>query len=404
MDSNKHLTAEAICINDSDIWFSSMTFNGLYRYCIKEKKTDFIGSFPKEKHNEWRLHGKALKVDEEIFFLPNRSRYIHVYDIKRQQIFTYDMKINGRINCKNAVLYKGSIYFVSENPEITLCQINIETKQIKKYVIDLNDYKGGICPDEVILNGKLYLACVCKNIVIEYNLDSKTYRLYKISKSFQGFGTIAYDGKFFWFSDSKNILKWNKGTESVESFEGFPKGFGMTVKERDNIIQHAGFSNKYNKDEKPFWCSVIMGQYLWLFPFRTNMIVKVNLLNMEMSEYPLLDEEEDKESLHMRTRITHCHYLGGMQGDKFLFLSTKTKRLYILKNTGNVNKNFYSFLTKEPTNFDLYFRSDIAIIGESENDKLDDFLKIIIWDNTLEENNYITNDIGSKIFDWVRSN
>ncbi len=404
LDSKSVLSTEAVWFDNLNIWFSSMLFNGLYKYDISTQQTHFIGSFPKEKRNEWRLHGKALKIDHEIFFLPNRSKYIHVYDIERHQIYSYDMKTKERINCKNAIYYKGCIYFVGNDSEITLYEMNAKTKKIKKYPINIKDYKGQICADYIVIDTKFYFACDSENIVIEYNMDSNTYCLHRVFKGSKGFGSIAYDGNSFLLSDSESVFRWNKDTDIVqEIYDDFPTGYGMTVKDGDAVVSCTGFTNKYNKNEKPFWFSAVIADYLWLFPFRTNMIIKMNLSNGKMFEVPLLDEKENDISLFMKTRMTHCHYVGGRQGERILFSSTKTRRMYVLENDGCINTDYFSFLAEEPKNFEIYYCNDVPVFTESKKENLKKFINIIMSDNRLEGKNYYINSMGNNIFKFMRS-
>ena len=122
-----------------------------------------------------------------------------------------------------------------------------------------------------------------------------------------------------------------------------------------------------------------------------------------MFEVPLLDEKENDISLFMKTRMTHCHYVGGRQGERILFSSTKTRRMYVLENDGCINTDYFSFLAEEPKNFEIYYCNDVPVFTESKKENLKKFINIIMSDNRLEGKNYYINSMGNNIFKFMRS-
>lgn len=400
IDNKRVINTEAFWVDGSQIWISAMGYNGLFMYDIEKEETKFIGSFPMEEHNKWRLHGKAIKVNQEIYFIPDRSRYVHVYNLKTQQISSYFPGDCERMECKNAVYIQGKIYFISDASNIFLYSMDVDTKIIEKHLIDITDYSGGICSDMVAKENKLYLACRQLNKVIEYTLNSNSYRLLTVVSDGNGFGTMNYDGEFFWFSDNKGVLKWKKGSEKLERYEDFPSEFGMVMRIGDEIIRCKGFTNKYQPEEKPFSFSAIIHGALWLFPFRTNMIIKVDLLNGIMSEVRIESEEENERSLFMRTRLTHCRFMGGIQEGVLTFSSTTTKKIYIC-NEKNFGTDILSFLirAKEPDDLGEYLH-DYRLYQEEEDEILERFLMRIR--EAPEKSSEDKSNIGKNIYKKMR--
>lgn len=400
IDNKRVINAEAFWVDGSQIWISAMGYNGLYMYDIEKKETKFICSFPMEEHNKWRMHGKAIKVDKEIYFVPDRSRYVHVYNLKTQQISSYFPGKCERMGCGNVIYIQGKIYFISDTSEIILYSMDVETKVIERHSIDITDYNGGICSDMVVIGNQLYLACKQLNIVIEYNLHLNTYQFLTVVSDSNGFGTMNYDGEFFWFSDNKSVLKWERNTEKLEKYEVFPSGFGMVMRIGDEIVRSEGFTNRYQSGEKPFSFSVIVQGHLWLFPFRTNMIVRVDLLSGIMSEVRIENEEEDDKSLFMRTRWTHCRFMGGMQEGVLSFSSTTTKKIYIY-NSENIESGISSFLiwAKDPGDLGKYLYN-YSMYQEEEDETLETFL--ICLRNDSEIYNEDSRDVGKIIYDKIK--
>ena len=396
IDNKRIIDTEAFWIDGSQIWISAMGYNGLYLYDIEKKETRFIGSFPMEEHDKWRMHGKAIRVNEEIYFIPDRSRYVHVYNLETQQISSYFPGECERMECKNVVYNKGKIYFVSDVSKIILYSMDVDTKIIESYLIDIKDYNGGICSDIVVTDDKLYMACKQLNMVIEYRLNLDTYRFLTIASDGNGFGTMNYDGDFFWFSDNKGVIKWKEGAEKLERYEDFPSGFGMIMRIGNEIIRCKGFTNKYQSEEKPFSFSAIIHGDLWLFPFRTNMVVRVDLLNGTMSQVRIEGEEENEKSLFMRTRKTHCRFMGGMQERVLSFSSTTTKKIYIYDGK-NIETGIFSFLVraKDPDDLGKYLYN-YSLYQEGEDEILERFLMRIRKVSEIKKEDKI--DVGKSIY------
>lgn len=340
----RYLCTEAFCQDGDALWFSAMGYNGLY--CLKagRDEAEFIGSFPYERHGEFRLHGKAIKVNLEIFFLPDRSHYVHVYDIHSGRLSAYDVGETGRLGCENGICYGGKIYFIVTEPEITVASIDIYSKEIEKYKLNLGNGKQGISRDMVLLNGGIYFACKGRNQVVEYSCNAGVHQIYQIgSEEQEGYGTLCHDGKAFWLSSRRGLVRWDKDLSNLDFYSVFPHGYGMTIRpslESDEIVCVDGFSNQYSENEFPFEFSVFLKNNIWFFPRRVNMIVLADIHTGEMKEFHLDNECEDKDSLIDGCRNTHCHYMGGMEDDVLIFMSTKSKKIRIINQQENICEHY----------------------------------------------------------------
>lgn len=351
---NKRTLIAGAVIKDCDkIWISSMAFNALYCHDINKNKTHFVAKFPMEEAGEWKLHGDAVKCGDEIYFLPDRSSYIHVFNIVSGKLESYDMHVKGRVSCSKAVCVDRKIYFASVVQGLSIFSIDIETKCIEQ--TSIGNGTTEISKDIISTDNNVYIASKNKSVLIEFSIKSKRFREYEISEGSNGFGTLSFDGSFFWLSDTEKILKVNLQKKEVCIYKDFPKGYGMTLKNGDELIYINGFTNMYNELEKPFYNSAIIGNKLLLLPCRINMIIEVNLEDGKMKQLRLKGERENRESLFTGYRLTHCHYLGGKQGCEIVFTSSKTKRTYVIDSKENRQElKHYSFWAEEPCDLGIY--------------------------------------------------
>lgn len=395
------LMATAAYYDMDKIWISNLQYNGLYYYDIPSGKTEFVLPFPEERHDTWRLHGKIVMQNQELYFLPDRASHIHVFNKQENTLKAYDLSIQGRINCKNAVCHKDKIYFVSEGSELTLCSIDTITKRIEKKKID-TDYKGNVCRDMLLVEDNIYIALRESDIIIMYSIENDSFVNYKVDGDGRGFGTICFDGVYFWLSNSGGILRWDKKTEKTMIVNAFPKGFGMTIVENGQFMNVEGFTDSFLPSEKPFEFSVLCEDYILFFPYRTNMIIKLNLKKGILEEFYIEGEQENLESLSRKGRITLSHYLGGSQKDYLVFISIKSKAVYIkpMRSADKKSLQRFSLQAKEPEDLPMYIHN--AHLYQEEVDcSLEEFIDSISKGRTQIENE--GKFVGKEIYNCLKS-
>lgn len=393
----KYLCSEAYCQIDDGIWFSAMGYNGLFYYKFGRKRIEFITSFPHEKHTESRLHGKAIKVDKEIYFLPDRSRYIHIYNTALKKIESINLKEDKRIGCRNGFFYNNAVYFITGIPDIVVYCINIKTKKIRKHRLNIDNGGLGISQDIVLKNGDAYFTCKAKSQVIKYSCEANTYQIYHINSKEEGYGTICYDGKDFWLSSRKGIIRCNSDFICIDFYNHFPKEYGMTIKYLEEVKFIKGFTNQFNDSEFPFSFSVFWANKVWLFPFRVNMIIQIDIVTGKLDEFYLENEYEDEESLFDKFRSTHCHYFGGIEENRLMFMSTKSKKIRIVDEWNNLKELYLKCEISEDIFYYLRYLVDLDICYDNEKfTALKKFFKLNIGTLNRKRNDMINFDEEKK--------
>lgn len=329
------LIGDAICCDNGFIWISSMNYNGLYRYDIQKERVCFIATFPDVSVNESRIHAKAIKIDKKIYFFQTRAGCFHVYDVERGMIRKSAEDFDKGISRNGAFLYERNIYCISDAEDFTIYKIDTETDLVEKVLSVERKEPYKISKDIVQLGEKAYFACRNQDIILEFNCKKDNMECYSVSVEGKGFGTICHDGKNFWLSTVSRIVKWHMGDKLVKVYREFPKEYGMVIRPSLNsreVVFYSGFTQQFSKGELPFLFSVYIKGFILLFPYRVNMIVRINVKNGKMESYMLPSEEEDEASLNQihRLRWTHEHYVGLCKTQNIWICSTKSRKIWRL--------------------------------------------------------------------------
>lgn len=328
----KHwIDAEAMCIESNIIWTSALQYNALCNLNIETKENHFIALFPNEDLYEWRLHCKAIKVDNEIYFIPDRSKHLHVYNVQSNSIDSYSMNAEEGARFSNGIKYKDAIYIIQRLPKISFHKVNLVTKEIMEISLQWDNITASVAREVIQKDQYIYMASTQQNRIIRFDTVLECIDMFEVAGRNEGFGTICFGGKYFWLTNRHEIVRWEEESGETESFTEFPEDYGMDIRNRAFEIQHVqGFSNADSENEYPFSYSVCLDGKIWLFACRVNMNIIFDCEDKIMKEFKLTGEEETEETLFAHNRITHCHYLGGVSNGKLLFLSTVTHKLYVI--------------------------------------------------------------------------
>ena len=325
-EERKHVYCSSFCELDDKILGSSMNFNGLIVHYKDEGKSRFLGRFPNEENDAWRLHNYVLSDGDYLYFIPDRSKYIHIYDVKQKRFDSVDVRAGGRINATTAIMMNKHIIFASIDQRL-LIVLNVENRELRHITLPEN---STIVSEIVVKKGHIYLADKKTDCIYECDLSNQDVRIINLKAEGKGFGTIATDGEKIYLS-GENIITIYDNAGFEQRIIEYPDNYGMKILRGGNVDFISGFKDIEERCEKPFAFSRLLDNKLFLFPFRTNMIIEIDLLNkFNTVEFYVSEEDETMESLSSKLRLTHCHYLPAesQSNTEVLFVSTCTKRLY----------------------------------------------------------------------------
>ncbi len=168
--------------NGDDLYFSSLEFNGLFRYNIKARKSELLGSFPKEKMLSKTLHRRIVFFDDSIYFVPYKGKGIGEYNLKTKDINCYVFKEDEVLSFSNCYLFNDRLILIPTNNIFPFMEFDLRNKRfisrvdINKNITDkLGSDKGvgfDVYSSALIGQNEILLSVWGRNIVVEYNVIS----------------------------------------------------------------------------------------------------------------------------------------------------------------------------------------------------------------------------------------
>lgn len=222
MEKETPLLFENSYVNEDDIWFSAMDFNGLFKANLLTGQVQFMGCFPKESSLKRRLHfGKTICVDECLYFIPWGSSHLHVYDMREQCFFAYEIEGEAQHKYSSAIEANDAVYFFPAEAEKVL-KFSYKTKQIeyldpngasrdlqKIYRYQLNVMRE----DEYV-----FFSLKNDNVVMMFHADTETFRLVRVGDAKERFLILAKKDNIVYLKvlNQPEIVLWNYMTEREE--------------------------------------------------------------------------------------------------------------------------------------------------------------------------------------------
>ena len=212
------LLFEDIVFDNNKIWFASSNYNGLFKFDLSDYVTEYLGDFPEEEGTVDRLYSGITRYKNKLVFAPMGAKDIAIYDV--------DLKKFNKINVKNMNLtntpnYYSNLKFYSlltyqkwvfligcSYPAIIRMDMeNGEMNYFDEWINDIKDLL--IDQNEIyflkpcIVGKKLYLATCNSNVIMEFDMETCTHKLYQIKECDYTFSSICYYNNEFWIAPRK---------------------------------------------------------------------------------------------------------------------------------------------------------------------------------------------------------
>ncbi|MCM1136318.1 MAG: CDP-glycerol glycerophosphotransferase family protein [Clostridium sp.] len=176
---------------------------------------------------------------------------------------------------------------------------NRVTGKVSRY----KDYEKELLPYVVMTGERLfaggaarvgdcaYMLSYRTNKLLEFNLTDKSWELYDIGEDEMSFSSFLYDGADFWFFawDGSCVVRWYMEDHETEYYSRMPEGY-------------LGLCSSMASPYTPaFGSIVLLPEEIIVFPHIANMILRVNRVSGEISEWrPRLfyEEGQRKSSLY----------------------------------------------------------------------------------------------------------
>lgn len=261
---DRSISYKVSCQAGTDICFSALCHNRLYRLDVSDGRIHEIGEMPQELQMERSLYSNIFHNDGILWLVPSRAHALAAYHLDAGSWERWEL--SDRI--KSSSVVDGTLYMLSTDyknlwsmdlQEKNLIKKEITYRQEEKFSVSNESYND----DLYMVDGKLYYLITHSNLLAVYDLASGQAELLHIGAAGNQYQRLLYDGACFWFlpnSEKRNVARWD----------------GKTVKESNSDTYPHGFSHFFG-----FLHAVFRKDCLWLFPYKGNMVLRMNRETME---------------------------------------------------------------------------------------------------------------------------
>ncbi len=191
-------------IEGNMIYYSDNFCNSLSAFNLKTNTINFLCQFPDEKENQVFLHKKAFRYGEQVVFIPETAKNIHILNIRTKEINAIPVEKWGerRFSFCDATVIGDSIWIMPGNLEQKIVKYSFK-KNIVEYITSFKYYV-----DKSYFNQKqlawrccnkdeiIYLGVIGSNKIISFNTLNNTVKV--IESSVEAIDSIYYFCDSFW--------------------------------------------------------------------------------------------------------------------------------------------------------------------------------------------------------------
>lgn len=255
-------------LEGSDLYFSSMEFNSIFKMDLNTYEVELLDSFYSES-----FYMSVTKYKNKLFFAPSTEADFAVYDLSAKKChylktdtFTKNIANDMRFGYVPKLIYKNYVFFLKRDCS-EIVRIDLECESITCY----HDWYGELTRlvhnkaqmmfvhQIVHMDDSLYIPVANTNIIFEFNMETGSYNLNIVGDKNKAYTTICYDGTDFWLAQNNtlNLIKWNKESGLLLEYTNFP-------------AMKSGLRNPTG-----FICCQNGG--IWLFSWFSNMVLRFDL-------------------------------------------------------------------------------------------------------------------------------
>lgn len=330
-----NLYTEAFALDGQKVWYSVMPYNMLYCLDLETSENRFVDVFPENYCGHVRLHCRAIKKKNKIYFIPDSGGYIHVLYLHTGTIKAIEIEAaESDIRFLDAVEHDGKIFMFCNGDKLRIYCFDTEEEICKPLEMVCDGIAGRVMKYPEKIGQKVYLAGSEYPQIVIFDCEENRLEILALNECREGIGTIVYDGNAFWSSTKTGFVQWDKDGQVLCRIDGFPDEFKTwKFSEAGSVEMADGFYDGGKKNEFPFWASAVIDDKVYFLSRMTNMNVAIDLHTQEVSKASFPDEEETEETL-LRERVTCNHYFGEKIGETLYISSSCSGKFYIISPKG----------------------------------------------------------------------
>ena len=282
IDFRNHSIASENFYDDGEyLWFSAIEFNALLRINKTTREVGYMGSFPKHDVSAAWISRYMAENTGKLYFAPYNSRYFYVYDIFCHEFEEIIMppEINEKVclfSFFSVVSYKNFIFYVGYMFR-GIVRYDVRTGEsicFDKWIDDANAILGVQSHHQLVricaVNNKLYCPFKSEKAILVFDMDTGTSKIYQLDTAAVGFRDLTHDGTHIWLvpqEECSYLVKWIESSNELIEYE-----------------------NPTNVREGVWNIHYSMG-YVWCFPSTSNISLKINIENCEITVVEELVDE-----------------------------------------------------------------------------------------------------------------
>ena len=296
-DSRK-ISFFSFTVREGILWAVSSDLNGLFSMDLEDKGLKYHGEITGELMFGECLYSSLAVDTNKIIVLPFNGNAVVEYDIPGNTFTRTPFGDFTTGKFLSSYVYGKTLYAIPRFYP-ALIKYDLETGEITEdrrlcSELDKNGIGGGyFIRGSAMDDHTLTLASCTSNIIVKYDLDSGQYSLKRIGDPQNRYIDMLFDGNDYWLLDfSKGILRWNEKTGQVVHINSFP----------DNFVPGGAYD---------FLCSIAFDDAVFVFPYHSNMILRLNTGTNETEEFIDLNQRQRHASFnYSKPKYFHAERVG----------------------------------------------------------------------------------------------
>ena len=275
---DEEMTRRAYLVGMEDIagkWYCTNLYNGLYEIDKNFENVEMVAVFNKQPRFS-SLYTSMKSIQDTLYLSPSMAKVPISYRVDTREVRDLDSAKDGFCLMNQIAVYQDKIYYLPSSAKALLIY-NYRKKSWNEVTACIQHLQqnaqiiGGTTAHSSVEGQYLWVTAEYTNRVIRYNMKDDTYQIVAIGAPNYGYTGIVAEKECVWLLESHTgkLIKLNLSKGEIREFQP-PSHFLSWSQETGRRFVYGEMFN--------------MGDYLVAAPFFTNVMLKINKKNGEMSK------------------------------------------------------------------------------------------------------------------------